>query len=180
MDTNWSATNMATVLSQQQGDQERFIGYVAKRCSKSEENYPSHKSELASVILGLKRFEHILLAKPFIIRTDSRCLEFLNGLKDPRGMFARWITYLSTFNYTIVHRKGKLQQNADALSRMPGLDPKVEANGLDVGLFSDIADVHALAPAEEAPLSPDVQQHVRKATAADPLLQKIVQWVQTS
>ena len=124
---------MAAILSQHQGDQEQLIGCVAKRCSKSEENYPSHKGKLASVILGLNRFEHILLAKPFIIRTDSRCLEFSNGLKDPRGMFARWITYLSTCNYTIVRHIGKLQQNADALSRMPGLDPKVEANGLNVG-----------------------------------------------
>ena len=92
-------------------------------------------------------------------------------------MFARWITYLSTFNYTIVHRKGKLQQNADALSRMPGLDPKVEADGLDVGIFSDIADVHALAPQEDNVVSTDVLQRVRKATEADPLLSKIVQWV---
>jgi hypothetical protein len=179
LDTDWSSTNMAAVLSQMQGDQEKFIGCVAKKCSKTEENYPSHKGELASVILGLKKFEHILRAKEFTIRTDSRCLEFLNTLKDPRGIYARWLTYLSTFEYKVVHRKGTLQVNADALSRMPGLDPQVESKGLDVGIYEDVADVHALSPEEERPLGTDQLTRVRKMTEEDPILSKVLDWIRT-
>ena len=179
LDTDWSSTNMAAVLSQLQDGSEKFIGCVAKKCSKTEENYPSHKGELASVILGLKKFEHILRAKEFTIRTDSRCLEFLNTLKDPRGIYARWLTYLSTFEYKVVHRKGTLQTNADALSRMPGLDPHVEADGLDVGLYEDIADVHAIASGEELPVSLNQHDEVSRATQSDPALGEVLSWIRT-
>ena len=48
------------------------------------------KGELAAVLLVLKKFEHILRAKPFIIWKDSKCVEFINAMKEFRGVFARW------------------------------------------------------------------------------------------
>ena len=178
LDTDWSSTNMAAVLSQKQGGQEKFLGCVAKKCSASERNYPSHKGELASCILGLKKFEHLLRAKPFIIRTDSRCLEFLQTLKDARGMFARWIAFLSTFDYQIVHRKGTQQQNADALSRMPGLDPAVEAKGLDVDIYPDIADVNAIT-SDPVPVNITNLREVARFTKEDAILSKILKWIES-
>ena len=121
LDSDWSATNMACVLSQKQGGQEVFLGCTAKKCNPAESNYASHKGEMASVILGLKKFEHLLRAKPFIIRTDSRCVQFLQGIKEARGIWARWNTYLCSFNFTTVHRAGTKQINADCLSRRPGV-----------------------------------------------------------
>jgi hypothetical protein len=103
----------------------------------------------------------------------------LNTLKDPRGIYARWLTYLSTFEYKVVHRKGTLQVNADALSRMPGLDPQVESKGLDVGIYEDVADVHALSPEEERPLGTDQLTRVRKMTEEDPILSKVLDWIRT-
>lgn len=66
LDTDWSRSAMAAVLSQEQDGKEVFLGAVAKKCSTAEQNYSSHKGEMAAVILGLKKFEHILRAKPFI------------------------------------------------------------------------------------------------------------------
>ena len=40
-------------------------------------------------------------------------------IKNPEGQFARWIDILSTYNFRIQHRAGRLHGNADALSRMP-------------------------------------------------------------
>ena len=177
LDTDWSSLNMAAVLSQKQNNQERFLGCVAKKCSASERNYPSHKGELASCILGLKKFEHILRAKPFIIRTDSKCLEFLQSLKDARGMFARWITFLSSFDYTIVHRKGAQQKNADALSRMPGLDPTVETDGLNLDIYEDIADVHSVI-INKPELSTFNLREVARFTREDHILNKIFSWIE--
>lgn len=38
-------------------------------------------------------------------------------IKDPTGRLARWSIYLSQFDIEIVHRKGRLHNNADYLSR---------------------------------------------------------------
>ena len=39
--------------------------------------------------------------------------------KDPVGRMARWVAYLQEYDMEILYRKGKLNQNADALSRIP-------------------------------------------------------------
>ena len=109
LDTDWSSSNMAAVLSQVQDGRERFIGCTARKCNSAQSNYPSYKGEMNAVILGLKKFEHILRAKPFILRTDSRCVEYLRSMKEYRGIWARWQAYLASFNFKIIHRKGTKQ-----------------------------------------------------------------------
>ena len=143
LDTDFSSTNMAAVLNQKQNGKEVFLGCVAKKCGEAESNYPPHKGELAAVILGLKKFEHILRAKPFVIRTDSKCVEYVNSMKEYRGIYARWNCFLSSFNYSLVHRAGKLNQNADPLSRREGLE-LAEENPEVTEYLHDIDDIYAI------------------------------------
>ena len=89
--------------------------------AQSKQNYPSHKGELAAAIMGMRKFEHILRFKPFILRTDSKCMQFLDSLKEVRGIYARWLNFLQGFEFEVVHRPGVTNQNADALSRMDNL-----------------------------------------------------------
>ena len=121
LDTDYSATGMAAVLSQIQNGKEVFLGCCTKKCNKAESNYPSVKGEMGALILGLKKFEHILRAKPFIIRTDSKPVEYLNSIKECRGIYMRWQIYLNSFQFKTVHRAGTKQVNADKLSRVKDL-----------------------------------------------------------
>jgi len=122
VDTDFSGIAQAGVLSQVQNGKERFLGGVAKKNNEAERNYPSYKGELAAIIFTLRRFEHILRAKKFIIRTDSGPLQYLKTCKKTSGIFARYHNYLSTFNFEVVHRPGKIHVTADALSRREGLN----------------------------------------------------------
>ena len=171
LDTDYSSTNMAAILSQKQKGKEVFLGCTARKCNKAEASYPSYKGEMAAVQLGLRKFEHLLRAKPFIIRTDSRCVQFLNTMKEYRGIWARWQVYLASFNFTLVHRAGSKQVNADALSRRPGL---VEEATPDItefdDNFGDIDDIYAL----QDELTP---QHVAEATQEDRVLSKLFPYV---
>ena len=145
LDTDFSSTNMACVLSQKQNGMEVFLGCCARKNNKAQAQYPSHKGELGAVVLGLQKFEHILRAKPFIIRTDSRCVQFLHTMKEYRGIWARWMCFIASFEFTIVHRKGTLQTNADALSRMPGLEEEAEIEAEEPGTYlADIDDIYSL------------------------------------
>ena len=101
---------------QKQGGQEIFLGCTAKKCNPAESNYASHKGEMAAVILGLKKFEHLPRAKPFIIRLDSHCVQFLQGIKEARGIWAR-----CSFNFKTVLRARTKQINEDCLSCRPGV-----------------------------------------------------------
>ena len=44
---------------------------------------------------------------------------WLRNFKEPEGQLARWLERLEEFQFEIVHRKGKVHSNADALSRIP-------------------------------------------------------------
>ena len=78
---DFSRLALAGVLTQKQGGQERFIGAFSKTCDAAESNYAAHKGEAAAVIYSLRKFEHILRAKRFMIRTDSRALTFLDSMR---------------------------------------------------------------------------------------------------
>lgn len=115
--TDFSALNVAAVLSQVQDGKERFIAACGRKTLKYESAYPSTKGELLALVTALKHWEHILRYRPFKVVTDSRALTFLKTLKDPRGIFLRWLEVIAGYNFDVTHKPGKLNKNADSLSR---------------------------------------------------------------
>jgi len=71
------------------------------------------------VVYFVKFFKHYLQGRRFTVRTDHAALQWLREIPEPVGQQARWIAFLEEFEYDIVHRQGKLQANADALSGRP-------------------------------------------------------------
>ena len=49
--------------------------------------------------------------------TDNRALKWLHTIQ-PKGRIARWIMDIQEFDFTVSHRPGTSNQNADALSRL--------------------------------------------------------------
>lgn len=115
--TDFSAKAVGAILSQVQNGRERFLGSAARKTTKFEANYGSVKGELAAVMMALRKWEHLLRYRPFILNTDSAALKYLKTLKDPRGIWFRWLQELSGYNFEVIHRAGKKNTNADALSR---------------------------------------------------------------
>jgi len=158
LDTDFSKTNIAAIISQKQEGEERFIGAGARKCNQVEQNYPSHKGELAAAVMGMRKFEHILRFKPFILRTDSKCMQFLGSLKEVRGIYARWLNFLQGFDFSVVHRPGVKNQNADALSRMEHLP---EAQG-DQGEEEDLDRAEDVYQLEEGAVENWAQDPLQK------------------
>ncbi len=175
LDTDFSKTNLAAILSQKQGSSEKFIGAGARKCNKAEQNYPSHKGELAAAVMGMRKFEHILRFKPFILRTDSRCMQFLDSLKEVRGIYARWLNFVQGFEFSVVHRPGVKNQNADALSRIEDL-PNSDKIGEEEEKLDLEEDVYAcdedMTIEDWTTSQPLVRQN------QDPILKVVIQWVE--
>ena len=51
--------------------------------------------------------------------TDHRPLLWLHKLRDPITRLARWKILLREYEYELIHKPGKINMNADALSRNP-------------------------------------------------------------
>ena len=44
-------------------------------------------------------------------------MKYLTTMKNQSGLFTRWYKELAGFNFTVIHKKGKENSNAEALSR---------------------------------------------------------------
>ena len=71
------------------------------------------------MIYGLKQFRQHLLAREFVIRTDNAALTHLRRTPEPIRQQARWLDLIGEYNFTIQHRSGEANRNADGLSRRP-------------------------------------------------------------
>jgi len=122
LDTDASETGLAAVLQQEQPNgvtPPRVIAYASRALSKAELSYCTTRKELLAVIYGLKQFRQHLLAREFVIRTDHAALTHLRRTPDPIRQQARWLDLIGEYNFTIQHRSGEANRNADGLSRRP-------------------------------------------------------------
>ena len=120
LDTDASNSAIGAVLSQLGPDgQEHVIAYGSRILTKSERQYCVTRRELLAVVTFTKHFRPYLLGRRFILRTDHGSLQWLCNFKDPEGQVARWLEAIQELDFKIIHRKGHLHSNADALSRIP-------------------------------------------------------------
>ena len=63
-------------------------------------------------------FRYYVANDHFTIETDHESLKWLMKLEKPPRL-VRWAIDLSKYNFTIVPKAGKLNNTADALSRLP-------------------------------------------------------------
>ena len=110
--TDASGVGLGAVL--EQGGQ--VISYASRSLTSPERQYSTMQRECAAVVYALKQFRHYLLGRHFKILTDHAPLQWLSTQK-MEGMLYRWALAIQEYNFDIVYRKGKLNTNADALSR---------------------------------------------------------------
>lgn len=109
-------------LKQIEDGEERVINYYSRQLSKAARNYSTTERECLAVITFVEKARPYIEGVPtFTVVTDHASLVWLLNRPEPQGRIIRWILRLQQYNYTIVHRPGKLMVTADALSRVINL-----------------------------------------------------------
>ena len=120
LQTDASEVGIGAVLSQlDDNDQDHPIGYFSRKLLPRDQKYATVEKECLAVKLGIQHFAVYLMGKPFRIQTDYRALQWLDNFKEKNSRLTRWSLALQPFTFTIEHKKGKDNANADTLSRMP-------------------------------------------------------------
>ena len=120
LQTDASGDGIAAVLVQVGDDgEEHPVGYVSRQLNIHEANYSATEWECLAVVWGIKQFSTFLQDSEFKVVTDHSALQWLPTKKFDNARLMRWSMLLSEFKYTVEHRKGKMNANADALSRCP-------------------------------------------------------------
>jgi hypothetical protein len=119
------------VLCQKHEDGEHPIAYISRQLNDAEKNYTVSEQECLAVVWATKEFEHYLIDAPFTIITDHEALRWLPTKKFDNKRLMTWAIKLNEYKYTVVHRTGRNNANADALSRqpVPGTAPPEPTDG---------------------------------------------------
>jgi hypothetical protein len=126
--TNASNEGLGAILSQGEIGKDLPIAYVSRDLNKAERNYTTSEKELLAVVWGVKHFRPYLFGRKFKIVSDHKQLMWIMNVKDPELRLMRWRIKLEEYDYKIVYKKGALNTNADALSRIHrlSLEDKVD------------------------------------------------------
>ncbi|GBC40100.1 1-phosphatidylinositol 4,5-bisphosphate phosphodiesterase-like [Rhizophagus irregularis DAOM 181602=DAOM 197198] len=117
--TDASGKGLGAVLSQKdEKGKEVVIAYASRSLLPAEENYPITELECLGIVWGIQHFHKYLIDRKFKVITDHSALKGLMNAKIPKGRRARWVMELQQYNFEVVHRSGKENTNADALSRL--------------------------------------------------------------
>ena len=142
-----SVDGLGAVLYQKHNGIEHAITYASRGLHASEFNYPAHRLEfLALKWVVCKKFSDYFFGSKFIVRTDNNPLTYVLTTAKLDATGHRWLAALSSYNFSLVYRAGRINNDADALSRLPSTNKKT--------LFNDVTKaicLAALVSVEEAP-----------------------------
>jgi hypothetical protein len=128
-DASYYATG--AISSQQQPNQTwRPVAFQSWTMSPAQWNYQIYDKELLAVINSITEWRPYLLgtSQPIEVFTDHKNLEFYRKPQDFTHRQAGWISQLQEFPLTLIHCPGRLNAQADFLSRPPDVDKGLTDN----------------------------------------------------
>lgn len=123
LETDGSRIGVGAVLLQH-GDQSKtklhVIAYASRSLNDHEAKYTTSEIELLAAVFGLTSFHQYLHGSKVTLITDHSAIINLvrNRIQDRHHRLARWLLLLTSYDCTVVYRKGSQNSVADALSRI--------------------------------------------------------------
>ena len=119
-----SQEGLGAVLYQQQKDgRQAVVAYGSRSLTSAEKNYHIHSGKLEFLALKwavTERFRDFLYHAPhFTVYSDNNPLTYVLTTARLDAARLRWVAELADFNFEVRYKPGKLNGDADGLSRMP-------------------------------------------------------------
>ena len=113
LDCDAADDSVGCVLSHKQSNEEKVIAYGNQTLGKSERNYCVTDQELLTVKYFMEYYKHYLLGCHFRVRSDHEALKWLFSMKEPKHCIARWIEFLSEFDFELEYHPGEKHGNTE-------------------------------------------------------------------
>ena len=159
---------------------DQSIAFASRSLSRVEKGYAHLDNEGLAIVYGVKKFHQYLYDRKFTITSDHKPLEHIFSSTSLTQSLAsahiqRWVLTLSAYDYQIRYKPGKINSNADTLSRLP----------LPDSLTSIPVPGEAIFLMDTFESSPVSATQIRTWTSKDPVLSRVKElvlqgWVDTT
>ena len=160
---------LGAILTQEYDGKKYVIAYASRTLSTAERRYAATEREALAIEWATKHFRPYLEDNKVYIRSDCKALEWMRTAKDVTGRLARWAMKLSAYRIEeIKYRPGKLNANANSLSRNP--------------LPTDDIDQHEVSTIETTVnlwKNTNILNDIKKEQEADSKLKSIIELLKT-
>ncbi len=95
------------------------MAYAGRSNNKIEVKYNLYEVECFIVVWAIFSFWCYLYDSPFTLVTNHQTLKFLMESNQFTSKLPKWALILQEHDFDIVHRAGRVNQDADGLSRNP-------------------------------------------------------------
>lgn len=113
-----SNVGIGGVLSQIIDGKDLPVAYYSRTLNKAEQNYSTSEKELLAIVNSVEKYRPYLYGRTFTIFTDHKALQWLFNCKNPSSKLVRWRLRLNEYQYVIKYKPGRINSNADGLSRL--------------------------------------------------------------
>uniref|UniRef100_A0A0C9RDU3 Pol_3 protein n=1 Tax=Fopius arisanus TaxID=64838 RepID=A0A0C9RDU3_9HYME len=118
--TDASDKGLGAVLSQMDDNNEEHpIAYASRTLLDAETRYSEPERDCLAVFWATKHFKPYVYGRKFILYTNSSAMAWLRDTITPTSRQVKWRSLLHEYEFTVVHRKLKREQYADAFSENP-------------------------------------------------------------
>ncbi|KAL6427138.1 hypothetical protein ACFW04_008640 [Cataglyphis niger] len=117
--TDASGIAVGGILSQGEINKDLPVAYASRTLTDNELKYDTYEKEALAIVYCVKHFRPYLYGRKFTLVTDHKPLMWFKNAQDANMRILRWRLKLAEYDYEVVHKAGKTNVNADALSRNP-------------------------------------------------------------
>ena len=157
--TDASDYALGAILSQGKIGKDPPIAYASRTLNDAEIKYTTTEKELLAMVFAIQHFRPYLFRRKFTLVTDHRTLVWLRNLKDPFARIGQWELKLREYDFNVEYRLGRVNANADALSRNPVLTLKINELNLNYNELTDSEQIISEAFIEKVFLITDKKEN---------------------
>jgi hypothetical protein len=117
--TDASGLALGAVISQVTDACEYPVAYASRVLNEAEQKYSVIEKELLGIVFAVSKFRCFVYGTKFTVFCDHNPLKYISTMKDPSRRIARWLMLLQDYDFQVEYRPGKINLNADSLSRLP-------------------------------------------------------------